>query len=198
MFEILNRTLIRLVPIADPRVDHLNSVVRRLARAIPAAIAAFLVVAAVSGPSLDARGDHDALASDSPGSVIGSELDALLAQKCLVCRPCDEDGHEILNQKPPPTGGHEAYHHYPCLERSGDCSSHPKCGANRDVAAAATDLINSLKASNPMQLAALLERNPHRMRINESRKALQLIGCRDQVVASYSVVSIPALAAFVS
>ena len=209
MFEILNRTLIRLVPMADHRVDRLNPVVRRLARAIPAATAAFLVVATVSGPTLDASGNHDALASDSPGYSIGSELDALLAVDCLHCRPCDKNkGHEILDKTAPPGPGVEAHHPHPCQKNSGPCfldprdpenkPPHPQCSNQLGFDPRLDDVINDLITSTPVELAALLEHYPHRLRVNKRRKALQLLGCGNQVVGSYSVTSIPALEAFVS
>lgn len=198
MLEIMKRTLAKRVRMEDSRGDRLTSVFRRRATVIPTAIAGLLVVAAASGASPDPRGYHDGGIAESPASSIGMALDELLAQVCLTCYPCEKRGHRIEERKPPPNRGYLAFHGYPCLENSGDCGSHPKCTGMGEDATAAADLISSLKASTPLELAALLERSPHRVRINKSRKSLQLIGCQNQVVASYSVTSIPALEAYVS
>lgn len=201
MLEILKRTLTKRVRLEDSGAVRPASIARRLATAIPTTIAGFLVVAAVSGASPDSRGYDDEVIMESHASSIGMALDEVLAQRCLQCYPCGRHGHRVEERSPARgRGGHMAFHGKPCLENGGGCDTHTKCrgGAGQgDVRTAATDLINSLKSSTPLQLAALLERNSHRLRINESRKALQLIGCQNQVVASYSVTSIPALEAFV-
>ena len=130
--------------------------------------------------------DHVALAN-------GMDLDDMLPQMCLSCSPCGKRGHEH-GARIPPTGGRAAFHPHPCLEGIG-CGSHPKCGMGSEVMSRAADLIESLKTSTPAQLAATVERYPHRMHVNAARGALQLIGCNDQIVASYSYKSIPALKA---
>jgi len=61
--------------------------------------------------------------------------------------------------------------------------------------AAAADLIDSLKDSTPTQLASLVERYSHMVQVNRARRALQLIGCNERIVASYSSETIPALEA---
>jgi beta-phosphoglucomutase-like phosphatase (HAD superfamily) len=66
-------------------------------------------------------------------------------------------------------------------------------GARIILVAGASDVIQTLKGSTADQLTVLLASNPDRLRINRSRGALQLIGCWNQVVASYSANSIPAL-----
>lgn len=50
--------------------------------------------------------------------------------------------------------------------------------------AAAADLIDSLKDSTPTQLASPVERYPHIVQVNRARRALQLIGCNERIVAS--------------
>lgn len=198
MFEILKRTLTRRGRMENPRSDRLVSVPRRF----PTAIGGLLAVAAVFGASPDAREYDNEDTTESHASSTGTALDELLAQECYACEVCDEgNGHEILNQTDPPPGeGVAAYHDHPCLAGSGGCfgerDPHPRCnGPQFAFSQGSDDVINSLIASTPVQLATLLERYPHRLRINQSRKALQLIGCRNQVVASYSATSIPALAA---
>lgn len=57
------------------------------------------------------------------------------------------------------------------------------------------ELIDSLKDSSPAQLASLVERYSHMVKVNEARRALQLIGCNERIVASYSSGTIPALEA---
>lgn len=53
--------------------------------------------------------------------------------------------------------------------------------------------IASLAAAAPANLLAIAAAFPQRVRINYDRRALQPIGCRNQVVASYSSALIPAL-----
>ncbi len=123
----------------------------------------------------------------------GKDLDDMLPQMCLSCSPCGKRGHKH-GKRIPTTGGRAAFHPHPCLEGIG-CGSHPKCGLGGEIRSAAADLIESLKTSTPAQLAATVERYPHRMHLNAARGSLQLIGCNDQIVASYSYKSIPALKA---
>ena len=61
--------------------------------------------------------------------------------------------------------------------------------------AEAADLIDALKDSTPPQLASLVERYSHMVKVNETRRVLQLIGCNKRIVASYSSETIPALEA---
>ena len=121
-----------------------------------------------------------------------AELDRVLPQMCLSCSPCGRRGH-LHGDRPPPTGGRVAFHPHPCLNGIG-CGAHPSCGMG-EVMSAAGDLIESLKTSTPTQLASLVERYSHMLQFNEARRALQLIGCDDRIVASYSSETIPALEA---
>lgn len=120
-----------------------------------------------------------------------AELERVLPQACFSCSSCGKNAHKHGNQ-PLPTGGREAYHPHPCLE-GGGCDFHPEC--KEKTMAAAADLIDSLKDSTPTQLASLVERYPHIVQVNRARRALQLIGCNERIVASYSSETIPALEA---
>ena len=122
-----------------------------------------------------------------------AELEGVLPQGCFSCSPCGKKGHKHGNQ-PLPTGGRWAYHPHPCLE-GGGCDFHPECGTSELAMGAAADLIDSLKDSTPTQLASLVERYPHMVQVNRARRALQLIGCNEKIVASYPSETIPALEA---
>jgi len=119
-----------------------------------------------------------------------AELERVLPQACFSCSSCGKNAHKHGNQ-PLPSGGREAYHPHPCLE-GGGCEFHPECEVTM---AAAADLIDSLKDSTPTELASLVERYSHMVQVNRARRALQLIGCNEQIVASYSSETIPALEA---
>lgn len=203
MFATAKRTLAKLIPLGYRRGMPKTATTLNLASIIPTALAALLVVAAVSGSTPDGAIRDDARAAPTASSV-AMALEDVLAQTCYMCVGCEDDGHEILHRAPPPDGGRLAFHPHPCQARSGPCDhdpnrgGHPPCGGTDILVAGSSDVIQTLKGSTPDQLAALLESTPHRLQINRSRNALQLIGCSNQVVASYSVNSIPALEAFIS
>jgi len=122
-----------------------------------------------------------------------AELERVLPQGCFSCSPCGKNAHKH-GDRPLPTGGREAYHPHPCL-KGGGCDVHPECGTSELAMAAAAELIDSLKDSTPTQLASLVERYSHMVQVNRARRALQLIGCNERIVASYSSETIPALEA---
>ncbi len=126
-------------------------------------------------------------------AAFAAELERVLPQACLSCSPCGKNAHRH-GEQPPPTGGRLAYHPHPCLD-GGGCEWHPSCGLGDQAMAAAADLINSLRESTQAQLSSLVERYPQMIQINEDRRALQLIGCNNRIVASYSSDTIPALEA---
>lgn len=125
--------------------------------------------------------------------VHAEELERVLPQTCLSCSSCGKRGH-MHPQQPPPFGGYLAFHPHPCLDGIG-CGAHPSCGMGDLAMGAAADLIDALRDSTPTQLALLVERYSHMVRVNEARRALQLIGCDNRIVASYSSETIPALEA---
>ena len=204
MFATAKRTLTKLIPLGYRRGKGTPPTTRNLASTIPTAMAALVVVAAVSGSTPDGSVWNDARTTAPTASSVAMALEDLLAQTCYLCSDCGDDGHQILNRRPPPDGGRLASHPHPCQENAGPCDTdprrggHPRCGVTDILVAGSSDVIQTLKASTPDQLTALLASNPHRLRINRSRNALQLIGCWNQVVASYSVNSIPALEALIS
>lgn len=121
------------------------------------------------------------------------DLDRLLVGYCFGCFSCRKGGH-ALGGDPPPQGGRVGYHPENCSP--GSCSDHPSCGLG-DTAQNTASLVTATQAmsrATPAELMAFMARNPRRVRINEARRALQLIGCADQVVASYQAASVPALA----
>ena len=204
MFATVRRTLTRLIPLGYRRGNRKTHTTRKLAIIIPTGIASLLVVAAVSGSTPNGSVWNDPRTTAPTASSIAMALEDLLAQTCYLCGECGLDGHEILNRRPPPNGGRLGFHPHPCQERAGPCDGdpdrggHPPCGGVDILVAGSSDVIQTLKASTPDQLTALLASNPHRLRINQSRSALQLIGCENRVVASYSVNTIPALEALIS
>lgn len=122
---------------------------------------------------------------------IAAAMEHLLPSWCLACWKC-RDGHELVDGPLPPNGGYVGFHPESC--GAGDCSLHPRCGGDGDASdATALHLSASLKAVAADELTALVAKHPNRVRINRDRRTLQLIGCQDQVVASYGVASIPAL-----
>ncbi len=204
MFATAKRTLTKLFPLGYYLGKRIPPTTRSLASIIPTAMAALLVVAAVSASAPDGTVRNHAGTTAPPASSIEKALEDLLAHTCYMCVGCGDDGHEILNRRPPPDGGNLAFHPHPCQERAGPCDLDPKRGGHPPyggvgiLVAGSSDVIQTLKRSTPAQLAALLESAPHRLRINRSRNALQLIGCWNEVVASYSVKSIPALEALIT
>lgn len=122
-----------------------------------------------------------------------AELESVLPQACFGCSSCGKRGHRHPDQ-PLPFGGRWAYHPHPCLQ-GGGCEVHPQCGMGDQAMGAVADLIDSLRDSTPTQLALVLERYSHLVQVNEARRALQLIGCDNRIVASYSSETIPALEA---
>lgn len=122
-----------------------------------------------------------------------AELERVLPQACFSCSSCGKNAHKH-GDRPLPTGGREAYHPHPCL-KGGGCDVRPECGTSELAMAAAVELIDSMRDSTPTQLASLVERYSHMVQVNRARRALQLIGCNERIVASYSSETIPALEA---
>ncbi|MDE2655714.1 MAG: hypothetical protein F4107_03870 [Gemmatimonadetes bacterium] len=60
----------------------------------------------------------------------------------------------------------------------------------RQAMAAVTQAI---RIATPAELREAVSRHPEQIRINRDRRALQLIGCASEVVASYTATSLPAL-----
>jgi len=123
------------------------------------------------------------------------DLERRLAGFCFACSSCGFRRHR-LSGSPPPMGGVVGFHPESCGE--GYCSLHPSCGGGGDAMAhrdgeAIPATIASLAAAAPASLLTIAAALPQRVRINYDRRALQLIGCRNQVVASYSSALIPAL-----
>ncbi len=201
MFVTIKRTLTRRIPSRHRPGNRETPATRSLATIIPTATASLLVVAAVSGSTPGGAAENNATVTPLAPSF-EMALEDLLAQTCYPCEPCDGFGHRILDSRPPPNDGRLAFHPHPCITRTGSCDPedgpHPPCGGTEAFASGFSDVIQTLKASTSEQLTALVAGSPHRLRINRSRQALQLIGCQDRVVASYSVNSIPALEALLS
>ena len=142
------------------------------ARRLATTIAAFLVVAAVSGASPDSRGYADEGATDSFVSSVGIALDEVLAQRCDPCSTtCPKSGHKILDSKPPPGGGNLAYHPHPCLEYSGGCEppprgAHPSCRGGGDFALELQD-VNLSPMGDTLRVLKRIRRAPDILRGTE-------------------------------
>lgn len=59
-------------------------------------------------------------------------------------------------------------------------------------------VLQAIRDATPEDLAALAAKHPDRLRINHERRALQLVGCGDAIIASYGTMSIPSLAMLLS
>ncbi len=204
MFPTTKRTLARRSPPGCRKDKRKKPTNRTFVSIVPAAVAALLVVTGVSGSTPGSVPDgsvpNDMRANAATAPSVAMALEELLAQLCYQCIDCGSHGHRIMNR----SGGSLAFHPHPCQDRAGACDfdpdrgGHPRCGATEALFADAGDVIQTLKESTPDELAALVASIPDRLLVNRSRNALQLIGCSNQVVASYSVNSIPALGALVS
>lgn len=143
---------------------------------------------------------------DGPVRLVGSEtrtvessLDRLLsdwerlpAMGCYQCSICGWRNHKHrLHGNPPPAGGVMGAHMESC-NGDGTCSDHSACmGGSAILAVART--VRSSGSLTPVELATALRRHPGKIRANNNRKALQLIGCDGNIVASFPFASVPAL-----
>lgn len=147
---------------------------------------------AIYSPATDPKTGDDPPALLSLTAVeVATELERLLPSFCFLCMRCVR-GHMLVDGPPPPLGGFQGFHPESC--GWGTCDMHPSCGGYAASGATLPDLLSrSLMAVDATGLRTLLAELPHRIRIHHGRRVLQLIGCEDQVVASYSVASVPAL-----
>jgi len=149
---------------------------------------------ATSSPVAGSEPGGDLPGPPAPTTVVelAAEMERLLQAYCFTCVHCPE-GHMLVGGPPPPFAESViGFHPESCGE--GYCSMHPSCRWQVASGAMHPDLLSgSLKAVGADELTALLAELPHRVRINHDRRTLQLIGCREQVVASYGVASVPAL-----
>lgn len=149
---------------------------------------------ATSSPVAGSEPGGDLPSPPVPTTVVelAAEMERLLQWHCFYCVACAPKKHMLAGGPPPPFGGVIGFHPESCGE--GHCSMHPSCGWQASSGTTPPDLLSgSLKAVDAEELAALLAELPHRVRINHDRRMLQLIGCREQIVASYGVASVPAL-----
>jgi len=160
---------------------------------VPAIVVLALAVVS-SSAVLPPRAETSAEAEPAEAGplALAVELEAMIPQWCLPCFSCADDNGHPHGYEPSPLGGRVAFHPHGYVEGS-NCGSHPSCGG--EAMSAAADLIDSLMGSTPSQLALLAVRYPNMVRVNESRRALQLVGCNNRVIASYSSKTIPALKA---
>ena len=136
--------------------------------------------------------------SDPAATLAEVNLGLALSMLCSSCvEGCDGTPKSHQLQTPSPKGGYDGHSEKKCYPQQ--CEVHDACGKGGTTMASAVSLerlvVNKgLKTATPAELLQLADRNPQRVRINRHRRALQLIGCESQVVASYTVVSVPALA----
>lgn len=150
---------------------------------------------ATSSPVAGSKPGGDLPGPPVPTTVVGlaAEMERLLQAYCFACVACAPKSHMLVGGPPPPFSDMViGFHPESC--GAGYCSMHPRCSGRATSGATPPDLLSgSLKAVGAEELATLLAELPHRVRINHDRRMLQLIGCREQVVASYGVASVPAL-----
>lgn len=134
-----------------------------------------------------------------PTRLAEMDLENVLSSNCSKCTEgCDgtPKSHRLRGLLPKGGGysGHPEIHCYPKL-----CGVHAKCGRGSEFATAPTDralttVDEAIRTASPAELLEVVALSPQRIRINPDRRALQLMGCESQVVASYTPTSVPALA----
>ena len=152
----------------------------------------------------DASRPPTALAAVEAGNwAMSLDLDWLLQWPCQDCVECftfgGSWGHRLV-ANPSPWNARVGWHKN-C--NPGSCFIHPWCqpdamadGASRDPGEQDPwKTVEVIKNATPPELMALVAKYPEAVRINGDRRALQLIGCGETVVASYGVTSVPSLRA---
>ena len=140
-----------------------------------------------------------AMTPSAPGVPLASfDLDALLGSGWCPylcdegCRP-GGDWHRIIDGGPNNNAESDGYEGCD----PGTCS--PKHDCDRQFATTERDSANLLELeaaigrSTYAELAAFVKANTDRIRLNRERVALQLLGCNDAVVASYTSHTTPAI-----
>jgi hypothetical protein len=151
-----------------------------------------MMLALVAMPLLNAT-----TPADSGVPLTSFDLDALLVGDCVWhCRKCDNDEHDIVVAT---TSNAQSIHHETC--NPGKCSLHD---CEPTFTATASDpnafpvnglleLEAAVERSTYAQLAEFVKANPGRVRLNRERGALQLLGCNDAIVASYTRHTTPVI-----
>ena len=150
---------------------------------------------ATSSPVAGSEPGGDLAGPPVPTTVVelAAGMERLLQAYCFTCVACAPLSHMLVGGPPPPFAESViGFHPESC--GAGVCSMHPSCSWQTASGAMLPDLLSgSLKAVDADELTALLAELPHRVQVNHDRRMLQLIGCQEQVVASYGVASVPAL-----
>ena len=126
------------------------------------------------------------------------DFDRLLSGFCMRCFTCPgRPRSHSLEFKPLRKRGYTGDHPEDCEWGSCTAARHRPCGGPGEVVFAEAEelpaVLGAMKTATAEELMAVLVRHPLRVRLNHTRQALQLVGCEDQVVASYGTSSIPAL-----
>lgn len=139
---------------------------------------------------------------EAPVSVLDLDFDWLESAACLLCHDCITEwgwwGHLLAGTPAHWLDGRAGYQHM-CWE--GPCFVHSYCQPGDRLGSTSLSreremleiTANALKRATPDELLALLSKYPERVHIHNARRALQLTGCENAVIASYGITSIPAL-----
>lgn len=125
------------------------------------------------------------------------DFDELLSSDCYRCKRCGFLWlrHQLVGT--PLLEGGRRGHPEGC--EPGSCTLHDRCRRGAYSSSADPDRLvtafDAIRTASPGELRDLLNRYPRRVRVNQSRRSLQFLGCDDQVVASYGVESIRGLEA---
>ena len=164
-----------------------------------------LAVSVAAAAGIDRTGLRDAGTTIPPSTTAISDVDfeRLLPGFCMRCFTCPgQVRHHSLEWKELGKPGYTGYHPEDCEWGSCTEARHRPCGGSKTVDFAADDqlpaALEAIRTATAEELTAVLVRHPLRLRLNHARKALQLVGCEDEVVASYGVSSIPALRVLLS
>ena len=143
-------------------------------------------------PSPLASGTAYSTSANAEVEEIGTKLELLRQWYCFNCEGCIWGGHRLTGSD---KEGVIGFHPEACTH--GPCSQHPTCGITDEIAEASNGVllavVESLTAAAPAEIVALASAFPHVVRVNRDRRALQVIGCGDKIVASWSATSVPAL-----
>lgn len=134
-------------------------------------LATLVVAVSVASSASFSRGDD----------VVLRLTDLLPDHPCdVICVDCQGDHTIITEPGPLPANAWGTQQEW-C--ESGSCAQH-QCGV-----AWSSEFEDALLAATPTQLRQFAAANPNRVSVNEKREAIQIVGCKSLLVASFSLRS---------